>query len=290
MSTSSVILVGGPDTGKTNFIGRLWIALQAGGGALSASGTPDHIRYVEEVVAHLHQGHFAPRTRQDVEANQTSFRIPLRMGKPNEKKPAELIIPDISGEVWKKTVETNELASDWMLQLETAVGALLFVRVLSDLNVSPLDWVNSAQLIKHQRGNVDRDAIPTQVMLCQLLRYLELKLTTRHQRQKPRIAVMVTAWDRLDNDRSAGGPLAYLHREYPLFSGRLADQDSFDVKVFATSILGGDPELDESFRDKLLGKGCQGSGYVRFELDGTIKEKSDLTIPVAWTIGTRLEP
>ena len=86
-----------------------------------------------------------------------------------------------------------------------------------------------------------------QVMLCEFLRFLELKLPNRTTGRKPRIAVIVTAWDLLDKERSAAGPRAYLQKEYPLFAGRLADLDRFDVTIFAISILGGDPQSDEGF-------------------------------------------
>lgn len=290
MRTSNVVLIGGPDTGKTNFIGRLWAALRTDRGALTASGTPDEIQYVEEVVAHLHQGRFAPRTAQNLEADQGSVIIPLSLNEPQEEEIAELVIPDISGEVWKKAVETNELALEWMEQLEGAAGALLFVRVLSDLNVAPLDWVNAAELMEHQGDAAHPDEVPTQVMLCEFLRFLELKLPDHPAGRKPRIAVIVTAWDLLDEERSAAGPRAYLQQEYPLFVGRLADLDRFDVEIFALSILGGDPEVDEEFRDRLLGSGLGPAGFVCFDHSGTIKKERDVTLPVAWAIGARARP
>ena len=97
MSARSVILIGGPDTGKTNFIGRLWIALRTGGGALNASGTPDEIKYVEDIVESLHQGSFAPRTDKNLEADKVSVTIPLGLDVSNDEALAELVIPDISG-------------------------------------------------------------------------------------------------------------------------------------------------------------------------------------------------
>lgn len=287
MSTRNVILIGGPDTGKTNFIARLWAALRTGGGALTASGTPGNIKYVEETIDYLHQGRFAPRTDQNLEADQGSITIPLGMGESLGEDIGELVIPDVSGEIWKKAVETTELAPEWMAQLEGAVGALLFVRVLSDLNVNPPDWVNAAKLMKHRGNDTQPDEMPTQVMLCELLRFLELKLPNHTTGKKPRIAVIITAWDRLDNDLSSAGPNAYLQKEYPLFAGRLADLDRFEVTIFAMSILGGDPEADHQFRDKLLESDFESAGFVQFDHDGTVKELKDVTLPVAWVIGTR---
>ena len=290
MSTRSAILIGGPDTGKTNFIGRLWLALRTDGAALAASGTPDEIQYVEEIVAHLHQGRFAPRTDQNLEADQGSVIIPLGLDESHEEKIAELVIPDISGEIWKKAVETSELVPEWMARLEDAAGALLFVRVSSSLNENPLDWVTSVKLMEHQGDDTQSDKMPTQVMLCEFLRFLELKLPDRPTGRKPRIAVIITAWDLLDQERSAAGPRAYLQQEHPLFVGRLDDLDRFDVEIFAMSILGGDPQADEGFRDGLLDSDFQSAGFVRFDHGGTIKKESDVTLPVAWAIGARARP
>ena len=288
MNRRSVILIGGPDTGKTNFIGRLWVAVRAGDCALTASGTPDEIEYVESAVAHLHQGIFAPRTDRNLEADRGSLTILLDLDDSHTEEVTELVIPDMSGEVWKKAVETNELVPERMAQLEGAVGALVFLRVLSPLNVNPLDWVTAAELLEHQGEDVQAYDMPTQVMLCELVRFLELTLSDGATDRKPRIAVVVTAWDLLDGDRAAAGPRAYIHTEYPLFAGRLADLDRFDVTLFAMSILGGDPEADEEFRNRLLESGIKTAGFVRFDHDGTVKEVGDITLPVAWAMGTRL--
>ena len=142
----------------------------------------------------------------------------------------------------------------------------------------------------YQGDATQPNKMPTQVMLCEFLRFLELKLPDHPTGRKPRIAVIVTAWDLLDKERSAAGPQAYLQQEYPLFAGRLADLDRFDVTVFAVSILGGDPGADERFRDKLLDSDFQSAGFVRFDRDGAVEEVSDVTLPVAWAIGTRAKP
>ena len=284
MTTSSIVLVGGPDTGKTNFIARLWVALRSGESALRLGGTPDEIKYVEDAVSHLHEGHFAPRTDKNVAAEQSTITILLaRPDRAQGDDRLELVVPDVSGEIWKRAVETRELARNRMEQLEQAVGAVVFVRVLSDQNVSPPDWVNLAELMQLQQGE-DLAQMPTQVMLCELVRFLELRLNASRSIRKPRVAVVVTAWDLLDAERGGAGPRAYLEQEYPLFAGRLADVSRFEVAIFAMSILGGDPEADEGFRDKLIEEGFTSKGYVRFDSGGEIRETADLGLPIAWAI------
>ena len=287
MSVHNVIVVGGPDTGKTNYIGRLWIALRTGSGVLKTLGMPGEIKFVEDTVNYLHQGRFAPRTNKNVDSDQISLTIPLSQGNSPNGAITELIIPDISGEIWENAVETYELPQQRMVQLESAVGALIFVRVLSSLNVNPLDWVNSAKLMDFQGGDSQENKIPTQVMLCEILRFLELKLTNKQTSRKPRLAVVITAWDLLDICRSTDGPRCYLQKEYPLFAGRLDDMDCFDVSLFATSIFGGNPEADETLHDEFLEKGLISSGYVRFDCDGIVGKSSDFTLPIAWAIGSK---
>ena len=62
MKKGSIILVGGPASGKTNYIARLWLAFAARKGKLQAKTLPGNIEYVNQAVAHLQAGHFAPRS------------------------------------------------------------------------------------------------------------------------------------------------------------------------------------------------------------------------------------
>src|SRR5690606_19575141 len=103
-----------------------------------ASAPPDNIKYVESIAEHLLQGRFAPRTEKE-DANR-DFRVILSSGGAEQ---ASLLIPDMSGELWKKAVETLEISQHWLDALKASSGALLFVRINSDSFVEPLDWVNS---------------------------------------------------------------------------------------------------------------------------------------------------
>jgi hypothetical protein len=123
-------------------------------------------------------------------------------------------------------------------------------------------------------------------MLCELIRFLEISLTDRPDGRRPRLSVVVTAWDLVDTEKFAAGPGAYLDREYPLAAGRLRDTDRLDVKVFGLSVVGGDLKADANFRDAYLDKGLDGHGWVAIHEDnGGWRKEPDLTIPVAWVVG-----
>ena len=285
MRTENIFVVGGPDTGKTNFLARLWIALQSDSAGLKPAGIPDQIGYIEQIVEHLHGGTFAPRTDQNIDQQSSQVVVPIS---PNDVKTGDVLnvlIPDVSGEMWRKAVETREVSPDWISQLETSVGALLFVRVLSSDNVMPLDWVNASRLMQHSDNEDDK--IPTQVLLCEFLRLIELKLSERCDGQRSRIGVVVTAWDLLDCEQFVSSPRTYLEKEYPLFVGRLDDlAQRFEFMVFGVSIVGGD--LHESkFREEFLRRDVTAAGFVKFGVGGTVRTAHDVTLPLSWVLRLR---
>jgi len=281
------MLIGGPDSGKTNYLARLWLALCSREGVLQAPAVPTEIEYVEEALAHLLQGQFAPRSEPTLEEGR-SFAVPVVASANPGADRFEIVVPDVLGELWKKAVETCELPAQWMTDLASASGALLFVRVGSDQNVEPLDWVISSKLLRmegvvREKDDSKKREIPTQVALCELLRFMEHALGTANTETHPRVAVLVTAWDRLDRETAAAGPSAYLKAEYPLFSGRLQDIAKFDVRVFGVSVVGGD-FAEEAFKREVLGTGLKSAGYIVEDVNGRVETKRDLTLPVAWVV------
>jgi hypothetical protein len=287
MTDHSIILIGGPDSGKTNYLGRLWEALRSREGILQAPGVPTEVKYVEDALAHLLQGRFAPRSDKTLEEGQ-SFAVPVVVSANPGADRFQIVVPDVVGELWKRAVETGELPAQWMNDLASASGALLFVRIGSDQNKEPLDWVTAAKLLRMEGAEPQTDdsqkrEIPTQVSLCELLRFMEHSLGTANGKTRPRVAVLVTAWDCLDAERRAAGPTAYLTAEYPLLAGRLKDVSKFDVRVFGVSVVGGD-FLDENFKQEFFKKNLKSSGYVVEETEGRVDTKQDLTLPVAWVV------
>jgi hypothetical protein len=277
--TRSIMVLGGPDSGKTNYIGPLWRALDLESGALRAAEQPDDINFVLEITDHLYSGAFAPRTEHSDARRDFEVVVSATAGGAQ----ARIVVPDISGELWRNAVIDSEIDSEWMSELTRADGALLFVRVGSDQDVRPLDWVTSRRMLERMRG--EDQGLPTQVMLCELIRFLEDALVEREDGELPRLSVVVAAWDLVDDDFFRQGPLAYLQREYPLLAGRLLDLEALDVRVFGLSSVGGDLKHDADYRQAYLEEGPDGRGWVAVEREGGWVKDSDLTLPVAWAVG-----
>lgn len=285
MTERTIILVGGPDSGKTNYIARLWKALRDADGELVAPQIPKDIKYVEDALEHLLKGEFAPRSDKNFETSTRSFSIPVVSAGDLDGDPKSIVVPDVTGELWKKAVETSEVPQQWMDSLNGANGAMIFLRVHSEQNVEPLNWVTCAALLRMQ-GAPDPEqetAIPTQVALCELLRYLEIGLSRREDGSPPRVSVVVTAWDRLDEATAASGPKKFIDTEYPMFAGRLEDTTELSVKVFGVSVVSGD-FTDENFKERFFETELKKSGYVMVETETGAEKRADLTLPVAWIL------
>ena len=279
--SNSIVVLGGPDSGKTNYVGRVWPALDAGSGRLHAARQPADIRFVLDVTDHLNSGSFAPRSEHA--DDRRDFEVAVAAVKGGEE--TNIVIPDISGELWLNAAEQGEVSTKLMEEMRLASGAMLFVRVQSELAVRPLDWVTSKKLLG-KLGNTDDRGLPTQVMLCELMRFLETTLASRPSGQRPRVSVVVSAWDLVDPDVSKLGPKVWLGREYPLFAGRLDDIEELDIRVFGLSVVGGDLKADESCRCHVPDPGLDGGGWGAGEDDGGAwRRDPDLTWPIAWAVG-----
>lgn len=274
-----MILIGGPDTGKTNFLARLIAHLRDGDGSLRATRLPDDIQYIEDALAHLMKGEFAPRSHNTTDEVSGDIVIDVREVTSGEE--ATISVPDVSGETWDEVAKSAEISRAWLDRVLQARGALLFVRVLSDLNVDPLDWVNAPQLLALAGPNPEF-AVPTQVMLCEFLRLLEENLS-RECDGLPRVGVVLTAYDRLDTPTRGAGPMAFIEHNYPLFAGKIANCSGLEIGVFGSSVVGGELS-DEAFKSDYLEGDIVESGYI---VDGTItpaRETTDISRPVSWVL------
>jgi len=350
MKTGSIILVGGPASGKTNYIARLWLSFAAKKGKLRAKHLPGNIEYVNQAVAHLQSRQFAPRSDKNMdESGRRDFSIEV-CGNDGAGEPRNLTVPDITGELWKRAIKTYELPQDWVEALETSSSAILFIRAHSKFNLQPMDWVTAREILQgHEDGDDEdhdddddsygddededgepiesagkpktavtidaevetvvvtappldaeqtadedqanvaqqKDVLPAQVSFCELLRYLSLLLRKRPDGSKPRVAVVVTAWDMLDDGARAASPMRYLENEFPMLAGRIKTPGPLDIELFGMSIVGGNLRgaPNKQFRDSLKGRDLSEVGYTAVMRDGVLVHDPDVTLPLAWALG-----
>jgi hypothetical protein len=277
---SSIVIVGQPDSGKSNYLARAWEDMRSGSAALSFVDS-DNIEYLEELLSHLLRGKFAPRSDKNIE--QSRHDITLTVKQRLSDQAFDVIVPDVTGELWKGAVANSDLPEEWMNGLEDASGAMMFLRVGSDENHQPLDWVTSRRLLSLLGSSAGAEIAPTQVVYSELLRFLQTKLGIRHARTYRKVAIAITAWDRLDPEYRSLPPIHFLRKEFPLFAGRIENVTDLDIKLFGLSVVGGDLEDDTDFRTRFQSGDIKDFGYTVTEAtEQTISQERDLTLPLSW--------
>lgn len=285
-ATSSVVLVGGPDSGKSNYIFRLWLAMNQGSGKLRCDGLPDQLDYLQAGSQSLLKAEFAQHTPHDVFSEDT---IPFKIGDDPNSRHGKLVVPDCFGERWMSIFRKREWSRDWEARISQPCGILLFVRATSDQLVSPLDWIQCEQMWGTPVGAGQHDAkVPTQVVMTDWLQFFGAAMVDRvRHNYRPKVALMIAAWDRVPPDSQKAGPSAYLSQEFPLLSQFVnANDDRFDFATFGISVAGGDFDHQPGFKQQSLDSDDPVSGgYVVHELRGAPALEKDMTLPIAWIMG-----
>ena len=158
----SVLLVGGPDTGKTNFLCRLGLAIFEKTGRLHADGLPEELEYLKAGVDKILSGEFAPHTPHDV-INRIVIPVKDSIGMKSFR--GSLVVPDCSGEQWQNLYRKREWSEDWEDIITDLCSCLLFVRIDSDENVNPLDWISCEKLLGshtiHSNSQIENKKVET---------------------------------------------------------------------------------------------------------------------------------
>lgn len=297
----SVLLIGGPDAGKSNFLFRLWLAIEQKRGALVANGMPDDIEYLSEGAEALLQGQFAPRTPTD---GRNHVCVPVK-ARDEDATSGKLVVLDCSGERWLEIYDKREWSSEWEDLITEETGYLLFLRADSDKIITPLDWISCHKIF----GTVDispleaaeetaldpggetadssKRSTPTQVMLVEWLQFLRRAFTDRLGGTfRPRIGIVVAAWDSVPREEEE--PMNYIARNFPMLEQFVrANTGFFDAGFFGLSVAGGDLSTSK-YRNEFLAGDPHAQGFVVYTINGNTGTSLDHTLPIAWALG--LEP
>lgn len=314
---SSVLLIGGPDAGKSNFLFRFWLAVDGGHGAMIKNGFPDELEYLRDGSESLLGGAFAGRTSGDVLEHAS---IPVKLAAKPELA-GILNVPDLPGEKILEVYRMRQWDDSWEDRIERDCGCLVFVRAGSTETVSPLDYdaclrafgapLQAAQGRPLERlattapgvvvpepekdpdppgegGNHKASrAAPTDVVLTDWLQFLRSAFTDRvGGAYRPRVGLIIAAWDALPADQQDVEPAEYLKENFPLIAQFVdTNGDRFDFQIFGLSILSGDLKENPQFRAKFLAGRTDDFGYVIHSLAGDLEKVTDVTLPVAWALG-----
>jgi len=287
-----VLLIGVQDAGKSNFIFRLWLKLDLGNGLLKKAALPPDLEYLSDGAEHLLKGEFAPRTPQDV---HDKSEIPVKSGTAENEITGTLIVPDLPGEQIISVYRSRQWSQDWEDRIGDGCGCLLFVRIESKELVPSLDWVTCetrfggpvAEAAPETEGDTGQQKTPTQVVLVEWLQFLRKAFTEKvNGAYRPRVGIVVSAWDLAPDDQKPFGPEQWVKSNLPLlYQFVRTNGHDFDFAYFGVSVTGGDSEGQTGLKPKHQESDPRGVGEVAYSVEGALQSSDDVTLPVAWAMG-----
>jgi hypothetical protein len=202
-----------------------------------------------------------------------------------------MTFPDLSGESYQEMWEVRECAPKLAELLREGEGILLFVH--ADKIKRPIGVAETTQQTAGLGGGASaagpakewhpKDA-PTAVQLVEMLQMLRCEALQAPSR---RLAVVLSAWDKVAEEEPDTTPDEYLARELPLLDQYLRyGADGWDVRIYGLSAQGGDFERDGQTDDPDRNERVAAIRSLDDASDRiclmTPELSKDLTEPIAW--------
>lgn len=282
-----LLLIGLPNTGKTSFLAALWYVVGQPSikSALTLEKLDGDSQYLNQIRDAWSDYRPVPRNKADTEK-------PVSMLLKNRATGhvARLSFPDLSGEAFRWQWTHRQLATTYDTSLREAKGGVLFV---SPENITKPHLIGTVNAVL---GDIGSDATkrkarieekpwesenaPTQVQLVDILQFM----ADRTYFNPPfRLAVVISAWDRIGNRR----PSDWIATQLPLLKQFLESNDElFDVSFYGISAQGGKYALphfwsgnfnnSQAFAERILEQGDPISVWIWAKLDPSSRTTLEL--------------
>lgn len=284
--------MGLPGSGKTTFLAALWHVLdeRSSETRLKLTGLSIDRSYLHQITADWQKCSQVQRTKLE---HEQVVNLCLASGSTK----FELTVPDLSGEGFEQQLRDRRIWVAHHENIQRATGFVLFVhaRVKEGTRLSysrqlsaVLDGAppqcagtdapnENAQKQVIEQWSVEK--LPTQVALVELLQFA-LESVTR----KVRVAVVISAWDLVEEALFKGTPHEYMAREMPLLRQFLdSNDDRLEHTVFGVSAQGGDITKDEHKKALL----DLDDALKRVKVLHAKETSKDITRPIAWLLQER---
>lgn len=269
----SVIMVGGPNVGKSHYTFQLYGRLRSKTCGLKLRAMPNEELF-EEGLDRLNRGLAAEHTNV---AQYDNADLLLTDDNGNH---FDLLWPDYGGEQISQILATRSMDEAWQARLMSAHGVLLFIRpdtILDFKNIvdHPIEMELKAWEEKAGESTDCRLTLATQVGLVELLQVLLYagEFNRAARLASPKLTILMTCWDEIGSP--SGVPAEVLQERIPLLHQFVVSNWQKEaVSVLGLSALG--RSLDTKTADPEFAKlGPSNQGYV-VGIDG--KKTEDLTV------------
>jgi hypothetical protein len=278
MDQPKVVLLGGPNSGKTHYAGQLYGRLRRRPGRLrlAEGGTPVDLSPLEDVLASLEEGRAAEHTSASTWAEITLAIVD------NNGIRFQLNWPDYGGEQLRTAFNERAISEMWRTRLADARGWMIMIRLKTEVTYPGAieRMVERSQGSEHESSratNWDANAYWTE--LTQILLHVG-RHSIVEQKNLPRLAIMLSCYDELGTGEML--PATILARDLPLFSTFVHSVwPPHSVSVWGLSSLG--RELQKTSHDDVfIDNGPETQGWVVSPSGGP--PNPDLTLPLHWLV------
>jgi hypothetical protein len=277
---NNILIIGGPNAGKTHFGGQLYGRLQTCESFYKIVSPPENLTIFKEVLESLNDGKAADHT--NVNSNETlELQIVDAVG-----KQITFNFPDYGGEQVKAIVNDRRITKIWKNQIEKSDSWMLFIR---------LDEIHPLEDIIN-RGIPEIDVLATRnkevttlklsdaayfTELVQMLLYAK-KVPSLKKIVNPKLTIVLSCWDLLEEEGTGKLPWEMLHEKMPSFWSYLTQTWQTEyLDVIGLSATGKTLDRNKADRD-FIKKGPEKFGYI---ITPEGNKESDLTLSIASFVG-----
>lgn len=295
--THSILIVGGPNSGKTVYAGQLFGRLSAGGSKLQLRSQPDDLSLFAEGYDRLSAG-LAPDHTELTARDDVTLAL-----EDAEGRPIDVVYPDYGGEQVRDMIDLRRVSDEWAERIRASTVWLFFVRL--DHQSEPRDAVSSPPgptLPASEGPSPEADAEPTHndstdaegdppvqkladqartVEALQLLLHV-YGASTVAPLAAPPLVVVLSCWDEMDDAKPGDLPAHVLARRLPLVDAFVRANWRPEARaVYGLSAQGKAFKDDEPDAD-FIERGPEAMGFAVLP-DGS--EEKDLTVLLTDALG-----
>jgi hypothetical protein len=213
-NNTQILIIGGPDAGKTHFGGQLYGRLQTRAGLYKILTPPANLTVFKEVLENLNDGRSAGHT--NVGANEV---LELEL-EDNTGIKTLLSFPDYGGEQINSIVADRRVDKTWADQLEKSTSWLLFIRpdrlpMIEDIVNRGLPDQDSVEKRNKQTTPLALSAAAFYTELLQML--LFARKTSVNDAPMPRLVIALSCWDLIADQYTHRSPVEVLVEKIPAF-------------------------------------------------------------------------
>lgn len=273
---NTILIIGGPNAGKTHFGGQLYGRLNARTEHFKMTSQPEDLTIFKEVWDQLNEGKSAGHTNVNM---HTTLEMHIE---DQDGAKSVFTFPDYGGEQIKSIVNDRRINKTWKEQIEKSNSWMLFIRLdeivpVEDVANRGIPDQETLELRGTEKSPMSLSDIAFYTELLQIFLFTK-QVSTKQPVKRPKLSVVISCWDLLTKKEQNELPRVVLSRKLPGFYNFIENtwaSEAFQVIGLSStekSLSNKNPDMD------FIKKGPENFGYI---ISNTGEKNRDLTLTIA---------